>query len=316
MPLPSENPHADGRPRTETEPIAADSYRVKPARTSQGASTVTDLRRLRAAGQLIGDDSSEVRSALAREFRQAGKLGRPILKRAAKSSDAHRRSHARSLLEMLRRQAVVRRLLRLCTRDHFDLESAFYLLASFGFADFDSRPYRKALDAMGREVENRTSHLKDDLQRCQVLVHYLGTELKFRGDMDNYTHPDNIYFHRVIERNQGLPLSLCALYSFVARRAGLQTGVIPLPGHVMLRLYGRHQNLIVDPFHGGDARSQDDLVKYLLDHGLRFNPVWMHDASPKLLFARQVANLHNSLRSLGLIKLSRELKPLLKLLGH
>ena len=106
-----------------------------------------------------------------------------------------------------------------------------------------------------------------------------------------------------------------SVYSFVARRASLQTGIIPLPGHVMLRLYGRHQNLIVDPFHGGEARNQDDLVEYLREHGLRFNPVWMHDASPKLLLARQVANLRNSLRSIGLVQRSQELQPLLDGLG-
>lgn len=266
--------------------------------------------RLSAAARLIGDDSLEVRKALLREFRRAGRVGQAHLRRAAKSEDARVRGHARLMIEALRQQDVVRRLQRLAGRGVTDLESALFLLAGLEGPNLNARLYTSALDAMAKEVTRRTRHVVDDLGRGQALVNYLGTELGYRGNFDSYTHPDNIHLHRVIETKQGLPLSLCALYSFVAQRCSIHTGIVPLPGHVMLRLYGRHQNLIVDPFHGGESKSQEDLVTYLRQHGLRFDPVWMHDASPKMLLQRQIRNLRNSWRLLGLTERAARLSPL------
>lgn len=297
-----------GEPILDMEPRVARPRRSqdRPGRVSQG--------RLQAAASLIGDDSKDVRQALLEEFRRVGKSGAPYLQRAANRPEARIRTHARSILDELDRERVLRRLARFALRDQVDLEAAFCVMSQLDRSDVNMKPYRKALNAMAKEVIERTSHLRDDLQRAQVLVHYMGTELGYRGDMQDYSHPDKIFLHRTIEQKRGLPLTLCALYSFVARRAQIKTGIVPLPGHVMLRLYGRYQNLIVDPFHGGEARTQEELGTYLREHGLRFNPVWMHDASDKMLFARQLANLQNAMRAIGLPRRGSAIDPLLMLL--
>ncbi len=294
-----------GEPILEFQPQAGRPRRG-PTQTA-GASRA----RLQAAASLIGDESKEVRQALLQEFRRVGKLGTPHLQRAARSSDALVRSHGRAILDTFDREQVLRRLTRFASRERVDLEAALCVMSGLDRADLNMKPYRKALDAMAEEVTKRTCHLRDDLQKAQVLVHYMGTELGYRGEVQDYSHPDKIYLHRAIELKRGLPLTLCSLYSFVARRAGIKTGIVPLPGHVMLRLYGRYQNLIVDPFHGGEARTQEELGTYLREHGLRFNPVWMHDASDKMLLARQLANLQNALRAIGLPNRASALDPLL-----
>jgi regulator of sirC expression with transglutaminase-like and TPR domain len=272
--------------------------------------------RLRAAARLLGDDSEEVRAALLPLFRDAGRRGRPLLRAAARGSDARARAHARSLLEVLDDERTRRRLMTYASRDELDLETGLLLLGSFDRPGLDARPYRAALDGLARVAGQRASHLRDDLQRGRSLVEFLGQELGYRGELDHYHRPDGVHLHRVIETRRGLPLTLCALYAAVARRLGLMTGIVPLPGHVMLRLYGAHQNLIVDPFHGGESRSQEELVEYLHDQGLRFNPVWMHDAGPRALLARQTANLQNAWRSVGHTGRARRLAPLLDALGR
>jgi regulator of sirC expression with transglutaminase-like and TPR domain len=272
--------------------------------------------RLRAAARLLGDDSHEVREALLPLFLEAGRAGRPLLRAAARGGDARARAHARALLEALDDRDTARRLVRLATRREVDLETGLLLLGGFDRPRLDARPYRAALDGMARVAMQRASHLRDDLQRARSLVDFLGGELGYRGELENYHRPDGAFLHRVIERKRGLPLTLCALYASVARRCGLLTGLVPLPGHVMLRLYGTHQNLIVDPFHGGEARSQEELVEYLNDHGLRFNPVWMHDAGSRALLARQTANLQNAWRSVGRPGRARRLDPVLEALGR
>ena len=95
----------------------------------------------------------------------------------------------------------------------------------------------------------------------------------------------------MLETRSGLPLSLCAVYLLVARRVGLRASILPLPGHVMLRLHGLRTSRIVDPFHGCRVRSQASLMSYLASHDLGFDPNWFRGASDRSLFLRQVNNL-------------------------
>jgi regulator of sirC expression with transglutaminase-like and TPR domain len=263
--------------------------------------------RLDAAAALLGDESPAVRRALAIEFARSGRPGAAVLRHACYSADARVRTHARRLLDDLDWELARRRLLSYAARREVDLETGMWLIGGLERRPFDARPYRKALDAMAREVEKRCSPTLDPLERGKVLVDYLGLELGYVGDLDAYRSPANVYLHRTIESKRGLPLTLCALYAGVARRLGLKTGIVPLPGHVMLRLYGRHSNLIVDPFHGGEARSQESLTQYLAEHGLQFDPLWFHSASAHLLLRRQVSNLRNALTDAGRMNRARKL---------
>ncbi len=271
--------------------------------------------RREAAAALIGDESQAVRRALSDEFGQAGSDGERLLRRASRSNDARIRSHARALLDGRVWNAGRLRFLRYAMRSKINLEAGLWRLSSLERPGFDARPYRKALDAMAREIVKRSAHLADPLERGKVLVDYLGLELGYSGDMESYSSPDNVYLHRVIERKLGLPLSLSALYSFVARRAGLRTGIVPLPGHVMLRLYGLRENLIIDPFHGGETRTQESLRAYLAEHGLRFKPLWFRSAPDGDLLRRQVANLKNALYCTGQSTRARRLDTVLDMAG-
>jgi len=250
-----------------------------------------DRSSLRALAKLLGDDSPLVRAELRRQFHSAGKRGRPLLRRAVKSSDPRTRGHARTLLLELDRVAVRRRLVSFATRASIDLEVGFYLLGRLHDPSLDARTYRRTLDAFADEVMRRSKSCGTELERAQVLCDYLGKTVGFIGSHDEYHHPDNVHLHRVIETRTGLPLTLCAVYFFVARRIGLRASILPLPGHVMLRLHGLRKSRIIDPFHGGRVRSEAALMTYLASHDLGFDPSWFHAANDRALFLRQVNNL-------------------------
>lgn len=273
-------------------------------------------RRLSSAGRLLGDSSSLVRRALLREFRSAGREGRPILRRALRSDDPHVRAHARSLLDSLDREEALRRLLRFAAREEHDLEAGLFRLSHLERGGLDLSPYRATLDELATELRFRFTRLPGDLERARALADYLGSELGLRGDAESEIGPDDVFVHRVLDRGRGLPLTLCAIYSFVASRCGLRTGLMPLPGHVMLRIHGRESNLILDPFNGGEVRTMRSLQRYLAQHGLRFRSIWFKDASATALLHRQSLNLRNALHSTGRYGRARRLDPLIELLGR
>jgi regulator of sirC expression with transglutaminase-like and TPR domain len=295
--------------------------RVKAATSLRPRRDTTARReRLATLASLLGDDSEVVWSGVRRQFELSGRAGLPTLMRATASESPRVRSRARMLVHDRAKTLALRRVLRYVTTRTkaapLDLERALFLLARYHEPALDPRPFQRQLDGLAREVWKRAQDLGDPLQRAQVMVSYLGKELDYGGSSGDFHHPDNIHLHRVLERRAGMPLSLCAVYLLVGRRAGISAACLPLPGHVMLRLHGRGASIIVDPYHRGQLRTERDCRKYLEQNGLPVKAAWFGDADDALLFKRQVANLARSaqLRGLGrerreLMLLSRVLEP-------
>jgi regulator of sirC expression with transglutaminase-like and TPR domain len=257
--------------------------------------------------ELLGDESPAVLGPVRASLLAAGRAARPALERAARGSHARRRGRARTILRTLERQQVLRRLAGAALRPDIDLERGLFLMSRLDRANFDRRPYVKALDAMGAAVRARSSAAPDERSAPLALAHYLGDELGLVGCETDFNHPDNIFLHRAIERRRGMPLTLVAIYLLVARRAGLRAAPIALPGRVLLRLYAGPRSLILDPFLGGKARTRQDCVNYLAKHGLVPRPQWFADAGDSALFHRHLLNLMGSHQALGHVREAAEL---------
>jgi regulator of sirC expression with transglutaminase-like and TPR domain len=291
-----------------TAPADSDSESAA-ARRARFERATTSARRARfsALSSLLSDDSPHVWDEVRKQLDSAGVQAVPALRRATHSSHPLVRSRARTVIADREKRLSLRRLLRYSLRDQVDLERALFLLARFRDPELDPRPYQRALDAMAAEVSRRASKKEGELQRALCLCEYLGKELEFGGSLSDFHHPDNIHIHRAIERRAGMPLTLCAIYMFVARRANMRVAPLPLPGHVMLRVYGANQSVIVDPYERGKARSEADCRKYLEQHKLAYHPAWLSDATDGVMLKRQVMNLLRSAQTRGLKRDAREL---------
>lgn len=255
----------------------------------------------------MGDPSPTVWRAVRRELESAGPAARRALRDAVRDEQPGVRARARALLLDERRRRVVGRLIGLAARGPIDLERGFWLLSRLEDPGLDARPWRLALDAMGAEVRRRAAQLPAGLDRARVLSEYLGGELGFAGRPIDYYHPDNVFLHRALTRRAGLPLTLCAIYLFVARRAGLRAAVVPLPGHVMLRVHTATRSLLLDPFHRGEERSHRECLEYLAQHGLSYQAAWFRDADDAAMLQRHVLNLKGSLLRRGRRREARRL---------
>jgi regulator of sirC expression with transglutaminase-like and TPR domain len=275
-------------------------------------SRIAERARLEALISLMEDDSATVWREVRRSLRAAGKRAEPLLRKVASTSSSPRsRSRARELLLGNARNAAIRKLVRHVCRPDLDLESALFLLAQHHSPGLDMRPYRKAIDGFAQGFEQRARKCSSDRDRCVVLCEYLGQELLFGGELDDYHHPDNAQLHRTIERNTGLPLTITAIYMFVARRVGLRVAPLPLPGHVMLRAYAGEDSVIIDPFYYGHVRTERECLQYLSKNGLKFRPEWFRDADDRSMFHRQVLNLYRCYELRGLVREKAGLKTLL-----
>jgi regulator of sirC expression with transglutaminase-like and TPR domain len=255
--------------------------------------------RVRALIALLEDDSPAVVSAVSAQLAEHGPLARARLKRLARGSQARLRARARNALSELEERVHLRRILARGLDPRFELERGLFLLAGLSRPRFDSRPYQRALDAMGQEVRRRAQRAPtgpSSVRAALELARYLGGELGYRGGEAGTSTPDDVHVHRVLERRRGLPLTLCALYAFVARRAGLRCTLVALPGRVLARLYGDGQSVLIDPFEGGRQRVRREIEANLARQGLVPQASWFQDADDALLLQRQLRNLAQSLR--------------------
>jgi regulator of sirC expression with transglutaminase-like and TPR domain len=94
------------------------------------------------------------------------------------------------------------------------------------------------------------------------LVHRLFVEQGFRGDDEDYDHPQNSRLDRVLDRRRGLPILLSAVTLEVARRIGLQLTGVGFPGHFLVGTT-REPRIFLDPFHAGQVRRAAELAEQL-----------------------------------------------------
>jgi regulator of sirC expression with transglutaminase-like and TPR domain len=271
-----------------------DPQRALSLRASQASPRLTTLE------ALLDDPSPAVWRGVRSQLEGMGSAARPTLRSAARGAAPRARARARAMLLASERKAIVRRLASYVVRERVDLERGLFLLARFEDPRLDLRPVMATLDALGAELSSRVEDRAPDLSRSLELVRFLGEECKFDGEREDYHHPDNVHLHRALQRRRGLPLTLCAIYLLVARRARIQASALPLPGHVVLRVQAAGARALIDPFRQGARISERDCLAYLARRGLPFKPQWFSDASDRELLERQVRNLRSAYARRGL----------------
>ncbi|MEX1026373.1 MAG: transglutaminase family protein [Planctomycetota bacterium] len=266
--------------------------------------------------ELLDDTSPTVVEAVKRALIAADRRADVPLRRAAESELPRLRVRARQTLLTRERRATIRRLLGYVMRDDLDFERALFVLGGLDRPGLDRRPYVRALDAMAAAVRDKITAANDPGTAPLALAEVLGDRMGFVGSEVDYDHPDNIHLHRAIERKRGMPLTLVAIYLFVARRAGIRAAAVPLPGHVMCRLYANDRAYLVDPFHGGKLRTREDCVRYLALHELVPRAAWFRDAADRDLFQRHVRNMMRSFDVRGRQDEARGLLEVARTLGR
>lgn len=140
-----------------------------------------------------------------------------------------------------------------------DLLRAALLLASLDNAELDIDPYLESIDRLAGEFREG---LEEDVSADDRLVafhRFLFEDLGFHGSRTNYYDASNSYLNEVIDDREGLPISLSVLYIELARRVGIETEGIGLPGHFIVRVkLDEGTSKLVDAFERGEILTEDD----------------------------------------------------------
>ena len=162
------------------------------------------------------------------------------------------------------------------------LDLAALAIARLVTKDVDDASALATLDALGARVARRI-----DRGPLEALVSVLSTEEGFTGDTLTYHAPENSSLVHVLERKQGLPITLSVLYAEVGRRAGLEVSGIGLPGHFIAKLDDEY----FDPFGGGRTLSLEDCRALVERAQATFSEKHLARVSTRAIVWRMVNNL-------------------------
>ena len=200
--------------------------------------------------RLLHDDDPATLRLVKSQLARRGPAAMPELRAWLATADAVAARHLREVIAEIEAGAADAVFGKLCADfgPDGDLEKAAWLLAATFLPGDDFARQRALLDAWGAEVARRFRKAESDLDRIEMLVEYLGDEVRLHGNVEDYHNVNNSLLPEVIDTRLGIPISLSLIYILVGKRAGIPISGAGLPGHFLIR---HGQNFFADGTKSG-----------------------------------------------------------------
>ena len=173
-----------------------------------------------------------------------------------------------------------------------DLARVGLLIARDAYSQMNPRAYLRFIDRLADQLRPR---MRGSLAaRTAELSTFLFEECGFAGNTEHYYDPRNSYLNKVIDRQVGLPIALSVLSVAVGTRAGLNVVGVGLPGHFVAKAVDGNEELMFDPFNGGqflDKEACETLVSGVTGRPFEATPEALEATPPGAIVARMLQNL-------------------------
>ncbi len=181
-----------------------------------------------------------------------------------------------------------------CVDKKIDLGRAALAIAQEEYPEMDIEAYVGRLDRLAAMAEDRSGGETSPFRLLASINYVLFRQEGFKGNEEDYYDPRNSFLNEVLERKTGIPITLSVLYIEVARRLGLNVYGVGFPGHFLVKYVGTEEEIIIDPFHGGEARTIDelkDLLERTYGGKIGFQAAFLASVSKKQILRRMLNNL-------------------------
>jgi regulator of sirC expression with transglutaminase-like and TPR domain len=172
--------------------------------------------------------------------------------------------------------------------------AALRFAKGIAYPELDVDIYIEMLDRLGERAGKAFNQIELTRAFARDLSSFLFKQLGFRGNKDDYQDPRNSYLNQVLDRRLGIPISLSAIYLYVARKAGLSVEGISLPGHFLVRVKDFDGDFYIDPFNQGKIISLQECSQLVAASTGYHGPLqeeWLEPAAPGLILTRMLNNL-------------------------
>jgi len=147
--------------------------------------------------------------------------------------------------------------------EELDLAEAALLIAQEEQPELDVAVYLRRLDDLAAAVRARLPESPTSADIIQSLNIRLFQEEGLTGNESEYYDPRNSFLNQVLDRKQGIPITLSVIYLEVGHRLGLPLVGVGFPGHFLVKYIGADGEMVLDPFSGGITLSHEELTQRL-----------------------------------------------------
>ena len=125
-----------------------------------------------------------------------------------------------------------------------------------------------------------------------ALAELLGARCGFMGTPADYQRLESSLLHKVLRRRRGLPILLSVVWIEVARRAGAPVYGVALPGHFVVGFGARDEQVLTDPFAGGQLLTGEDAEQLVAgSSGGTISPSMLTPTDPLNIVLRILNNI-------------------------
>lgn len=249
-------------------------------------------------GRLLDDPSPVVRQAVLAKLKSAGLPG--VLWLEGMTRDEAFAGHARALLADLRTPEAAAHAFLAHLRDpQGDLETACLLLERASDPSLADDAYAREFDRLAERTRELIAEPLDVREKCRLLCRVIFGEEGYRGARESFAAPASSLLSQVIRTRRGIPISLCLVFLFVARRLGLPVEPVGLPGRFMVGIFRGREPLYIDCYEGGAFRSRAEVQLLLLDNHLPADEAFLRPVSAHQTLARCCRNLVSQCEAQG-----------------
>jgi regulator of sirC expression with transglutaminase-like and TPR domain len=245
---------------------------------------------------LLADDDPAIYQFVRRKLLSYGRTICEWLRPHLLSSDPALRRRALELVNHFSKEDAEAKFIAFCLNsgEELDLEHAAGLLAHTQYPDTNLEAYQALYDCWAEELRTRIDFSADAEQVLLTINSYLFDELGFHGNEEYAESAENCYVNRVVDHRTGNPISLCAIYLFVARRLKLPVTGIGLPYHFVCRYQSSVKEVYIDVFRQGRFWTKADCIKHLLNTNHGLHEGHLTPVSSRRMLSRMCANLHQT----------------------
>lgn len=182
------------------------------------------------------------------------------------------------------------------------LDLAALELASIENPALDPASALRTLDEWAAAINSQLSRQSSGAQYLSAANRFLFDEMSLRGDSEDYYAPANSCLDQVLLRRCGLPLTLCIVYSEIARRLGRPVFGVGLPAHFICVHDDGEIPVFIDVFDRGRLMTEDDCLDLIEERtGQRFEvtPVLFAPVAPRQIVLRMMNNLYGAYQRRG-----------------
>jgi regulator of sirC expression with transglutaminase-like and TPR domain len=181
-----------------------------------------------------------------------------------------------------------------CAEERLDLARAALAIASSDYPNLDIADYLSRIDGLAMEVAERLGDETNVYRSIAGLNDILFRRHGYRGNRAEYFDPKNSFLNEVMERKKGIPITLSVLYMEVARRIGFPLHGVGFPGHFLVKYMDDDQEIVIDPFNGGEipgTATLENLLRRLYGGGATLHPGLLEPVTKKQTLSRLLNNL-------------------------